>query len=95
MKQKHTPGPWLLTLLGDLMGEAENGESHHITRCEAIQNRADARLIAAAPELLSALVSIYSMANLEAVLKMRYSTPTVKLIIDQAKLAITKATGES
>jgi deoxycytidylate deaminase len=55
---KHTPGPWGWYYGGCLIGTASNGQPHHITKCEAISNSADSRLIAAAPELLAALETV-------------------------------------
>lgn len=48
---KHTPGPWHW-FSSSIIGTAENGQPHHITKCEAI-NSADARLIATCPELFA------------------------------------------
>jgi len=68
MTAKHTPGPWKLDETGHMI-ESEfpvnlNGEYEHI--CDFRPNlkgeyhQANARLIAAAPELLEACLAVYN-----------------------------------
>jgi hypothetical protein len=62
---RNTKGPWTMSLLGDLIGRAENGEPHHITRCEAIANRADAHLIISGPGMLEIIKEAYEHMQCE------------------------------
>ena len=101
--QKHTPGPW------KVVHEEErypgwNGPIPHsigtsdgetiIARCPdgwGAEDNANARLIAAAPELLDALSEIMSHRT---PIPDEDSDYVPRLIIDQARAAIHKATGE-
>ena len=76
---KHTPGPWLR--MGRSIGV---GAGEIATVWELLDGRAiaNARLIAAAPDLLDALVMM-----LDA-----YEIPAVR---DRARAAIAKATGDT
>lgn len=87
---KFTPGPW--TIFKGASNELclSAGEVQLET---LVSGEANARLIAAAPELLEALCSIYYMANLETHLRTKYSLPTVQMIMQQMANAIAKATG--
>ena len=69
---KHTPGPWVLYKLPDV--EQSTDEWH-----------ANARLIAAAPELLEVLVRALPEISVCATAD----------ILEQARSAIAKATGET
>lgn len=86
-KTKHTPGPWKMTLLGDLIGVAANGQPHHITRCEAIANQADARLISMAPDMLEVLRLV------DGLLRFTKLDRQGEAVHDHVKAAIAKATG--
>lgn len=60
MENKHTPGPWRVTPgPADGYGEIVRGATvgYAIAECNR-ENRHDARLIAAAPELLAALENV-------------------------------------
>ena len=94
MTQQHTPGPWTGEPAGEAMGIATfqvatlrdaNGVSEVTAR--PVFGEANARLIAAAPELLAALKVIVLtpgiLAHLEA---------TDPMALDQARAAIAKAT---
>lgn len=72
---KHTPGPWQikseyepLTIIGNVDGP-DDGQYHYTPICEVEEtlfhdeNAANARLIAAAPELLAALECISEMLD--------------------------------
>jgi hypothetical protein len=59
--QKHTPGPWHLNFKPGPIVYSEQGEqvaNLFEPLIDAKENRANARLIAASPELLDALLSI-------------------------------------
>lgn len=91
MQTKHTPSPWI-----------DNGEGHIVHRSGDIarvvsDNKADARLLAAAPDLLAALKQLldaagygWSIAN--GIGKDEWQRRSA--IVGQAEAAITKATGE-
>lgn len=60
MKTNHTPGPWLLAECGGLDGEIvfhtiDDFDGNHLASTWAGPHIANARLITAAPELLSLL----------------------------------------
>jgi hypothetical protein len=70
---KHTPGPWQiksdyepLTIIGNVDGP-DDGQYHYTPICEVEptlfpdENAANARLIAAAPDLLAALECVMSL----------------------------------
>lgn len=96
---KHTPGPWFETVVPTSAGSAINIHSadHRIAIIyvdgirkgiddelpRSIENRANARLIAAAPELLEALQDLCSFDLL------------TQEKWDKARAAIAKATGEN
>lgn len=85
MKQKHTPGPWRI---GDasqtIFGPRIDGPIPAETIASMIRNKANARLIAAAPEMLEVLNELLVEALEGAV-----TTDT----IEKANLAIEKAEG--
>ncbi len=92
MSAKHTPGPWFTTRLhGTIYVEANLRGTliQEVAACgptEArMQQEANARLIAAAPELLNALAAI--VGALEAL----GDSPRLSVI---GRAAIDKATGE-
>ena len=90
MSTKHTPGPWIpsYTKIGSVT--AENGAV--IAKCMRLTSlsglEANARLIAAAPELLEALQA------LETLFAPRACDSTAATWIDKARAAIAKATGQ-
>ena len=73
MSAKHTPGPWEHTGQGDIVGKEDNGYGlGYVDVCSvylrAVRGRtnANARLIAAAPDLLQCLkwmVALYESQN--------------------------------
>jgi hypothetical protein len=92
----HTAGPWQikseyepLTVIGNVDGP-DDGQYHYTPICEVEptlfpdENAANARLIAAAPELLAALRNLAFHTRAE--------TPEAIAAFDQAEAAITKAT---
>lgn len=74
-KMKFTPGPWLC--FGRYV------ETDDVVICEVFNDRHNARLIAAAPELLEALQFLMSAPHGEQ----------LDLAFEQAQDAIAKATG--
>ena len=90
---KHTPGPWDVYVPDDLDGKTygiDGADGSAVVyfgfdRTEGIRDIANARLIAAAPELLEALQTVKKMMDQE---------PVDFAIIDEViHQAITKATG--
>jgi hypothetical protein len=93
MTDKHTPGPWkLLSKFGDFEIVASDGESlmGGETYCPwAPENPYDWHLIAAAPELLEALVDMVEAVEYV----MGLGVPNKETA--EARAAIAKAQGES
>lgn len=103
MKAQHTPGPWkvesvpavMSTLQKDfLITYTDDGLRSHVARLfdnslctEHGTTEANARLIAAAPELLAALESMLTHIGMD---EDEWNKPT----FDQARAAIAKARGE-
>lgn len=98
MEQKaaHTPAPWHFKKLAMhdgghvVMFTAQNGQRTHRLDCAGEFKEADARLIAAAPELLAALETAYMalIGYLPA-----HRNDVTDAAIGAARAAITKATG--
>lgn len=97
-ESKHTPGPWIFD--GDLVwaasidGYVANTRTEDMTSGENIAKRdaleqieANARLIAAAPDLLDALKSIVMSAEIG-------NAAILGPLLVSARAAIAKATGE-
>ena len=87
MNTKHTPGPWKFMERGLLVKSDESevvGTFH-----KANKNEANARLIAAAPELLAALERVAALDNGFGVVT---GLPLVNAVMD-ARAAIAKARG--
>jgi hypothetical protein len=100
---KHTPGPWTLNRHGAIVG----GEFHQYTNgagqsqlamavggngIDESQRSANARLIAAAPELLEALVALRREAMHDAEFS-DVSREQFEAILNRADAAIAKVTG--
>jgi len=106
MKTKHTPGPWSITerkqeIRGNawrLVLEIDGPYTEPVTNLYGAESRANARLIAAAPEMLEAL---------EEIMQQSYNGMLPEVFNDAAKLkkllnlcgniasrAIAKATGD-
>ena len=91
--KKHTPGPWAVyesmgaeTVIGRIGVKAEV-DIAHCNNCDTSEARANARLIAAAPDLLFALD--------QAVTSMQDSGyPNSHLAVRCARAAIARATGK-
>lgn len=81
----HTPGPWTQYCHGN---QVYGGDRFFITAVQSKRPEADARLIAAAPELLSALKNL-----LQYIDDHHWGTIPEGATADQARLAITKADG--
>ena len=91
-KAQHTPGPWdsypdpdteCSTLI-----EGRDGEIATVwNTCENDDCAANARLIAAAPDLLAALIDVHAKLD-----SLNWTTPEINQILEAARAAIAKAT---
>ena len=81
---KHTPGPWTIEE-SELMGRDVVSAGSMALICTQVYSPDDARLIAAAPELLAALDALLNYNSLGS-----YDRASVR---QQARAAIAKATG--
>jgi len=97
MHTQHTPGPWKIitldghTYINPLRPEGEWGLIAKIGT-SAHKKGANAALIAAAPDLLAALIRITELADRLALTSPRLN-PEVDYIIPAARAAIARATG--
>ena len=94
MTAKHTPGPWVVRTIDQSLATVETQDGEYIIcaaaqlrgddwKTEHAERKANARLIAAAPELLEALQFV-----------MTASGEQLSTAFEQAQAAIAKATGE-
>lgn len=88
---KHTPGPWKAGEMGDrFIVFVDDGTNTSTTIADEIKDEEDARLIAASPELLDALVGLLNMPEFDG-------TPEASLLRRDSKraarAAIAKAEG--
>lgn len=92
MKTQFTPGPWMVWLKTQVCRQTAEGNAHGPNICIA-DTEANARLIAAAPELLEAL-----QAALPQIERHRCTDPNGETVgnpvIKQARAAIARATGK-
>ena len=91
---QHTPGPWTVAeddINGQAIVRGEHSEIatcwHHCLGSLEIQMRANARLIAAAPDLLEACQTLATLRDTDDWIA------TGRLAVKQARDAIAKATG--
>jgi hypothetical protein len=97
MNTKHTPGPWTAEAESELERRTfVCAKDHAIADCMmgyGGEDEANARLIAAAPELLDALTAIYNGANPRARYVGRDAKEYVvaKELVDAARAAILKS----
>ena len=98
MKTHHTPGPWVVSLFPNLVGAIDDGgERETVAETVGPNKEANARLIAAAPELLEALTKAvaYLQANRPAGKISEIFSKLNELengVIKPARAAIAKAT---
>lgn len=90
---KHTAGPWGI-IIGDagpivFSGQKSNMVAHCIKAWSSEERMANARLIAAAPDLLEALKAMFD-ATTDNEIRGADGSP-----IERARAAIAKATGET
>jgi len=90
MNNKHTPGPWHQLPGNNIVIESQSG---NVALCNLARNSdADARLIAAAPELLEALNGLYE-DQLDYIRINNLSGAENNHWMKAAKAAIAKAVG--
>lgn len=92
----HTPGPWRIDKLGPWV-EADDRVEGSVADCdvgrwEEAQRIANARLIAAAPDLLAACE--FAAAVLSVVRALAKDDPRDRIALDRCAVAIAKARGE-
>lgn len=98
-EKKHTPGPWRAGRDGTVVCDAQHSGNHLMREAdlsfydghllaESIANPADARLVAAAPELLEALKRIEQGCSFP-------SDDVQRAMRDVARAAIAKAEGKT
>lgn len=100
---KHTPGPWNDVIHDQSEARLFTHDHRFIARISGLdlsraEDRANVRLIAAAPELLATLERLLSIANDGAVMRHETGKPAWSFIDEvktQARAAINKATQES
>jgi len=99
---QHTPGPWMVQLISerwhgydwptfairDSVGNHCLAVIGDVDRATADKNTANARLIASAPELLAALVTLLDHADLGEI-----HDEETAAAVNNARAAIAKATG--
>jgi hypothetical protein len=96
---QHTPGPWELaersgrsdSRLAAVLNDAESDAYIIISASDPDEESANARLIAAAPELLDALRQVV----IEATESPNSDANRLELILELARAAIAKATGSA
>ena len=92
---KHTPGPWKSVDIQKGYLITNSDESYDIAVVRNIgqhDNQANARLIAAAPELMEALYQLIDAADCSD--DIQFGTLSTTFVRDIAIKAINKATGE-
>jgi hypothetical protein len=94
---KHTPGPWEATDRGDVLID---GESMMIPGTSSAEIRANARLIAAAPDLLLTLKDLIGWIDISGLAKTKDGgcgpfayKGTEYEVVSNARAAIAKAEG--
>lgn len=95
MSTKHTPGPWRLRELNNsTLAVYGSGEYDIVFPKRNAPRDADARLIAAAPELLEALEEIMKCEAAFSTDQLTFANNVIKKHVEIAQAAIAKAKGE-
>ncbi|MCO5109981.1 MAG: hypothetical protein M9929_03940 [Burkholderiaceae bacterium] len=103
MRVLHTPGPWRAEYTNDarlskvvVAAESANGSTAVIGQCAGPDKESNARLIAAAPDLLTALWNLRRcmLAQDMANGAVRFSEEEYGACMAAARAAIAKATGQ-
>jgi hypothetical protein len=90
----HTPGPWVLNFYGpdDDWVRTAKGDAIVEVGHNQLQREANAKLIAAGPDLLEALQEFADDAEARWDMQSRRTNPGIKHCVKQARAAIAKAT---
>ena len=94
---KHTPGPFYTSARNGhtyVFAESDDFAIARVLRESHRDNDANARLIAAAPELLEALQSIFALVDTAAETG-EYDEDAINAAYDKGRAAIAKALGEN
>lgn len=91
MSDGHTPGPW--SFRGCDGGWAIDFNEDQEQVVDYVYEEADARLIAAAPELLEALEDIANDYAERFDMDSQSTNPGMKVVVENARAAIAKARG--
>jgi hypothetical protein len=94
MQTTHTPGPWKIAATGHVVTAADYSRICRVEQLPGMDSReidANARLIAAAPELLDALQNIVNSLTLAGPPELACQ----QYQLDTARAAIAKATGNT
>ena len=94
MSTPHTPGPWKIHTEKGKIGILTENNVDHLATCYGFRKEQNARLIAAAPDLLDAIAWIAKQAELS--LRAFPNMPAkhdLIAIMDTARAAIAKAKG--
>lgn len=100
-KAKHTPGPWRQEVWRDepydpFVLELLDGDNHTVLSRETLEETvANARLIAAAPELLAALKAMLALVPRDKLHPFGYTEEPQDKANDLAREAIRKAEGNA
>lgn len=98
MSAKHTPGPWSQEVLGHTLRVVKTNETEFsddialLGDCRDEKHLANARLIAAAPELLA---SLRGLEDIAAACPELVATPAARAWLKDARAVIAKAEGRS
>ena len=93
MRAQHTPtpGPWDVD---KTLNQIRGADKTKAAVCGACYNSADQHLIAAAPDMLNALITALPYVE-NAMLDEGYKQGAVEKVVRQMRAAITKAMGET
>lgn len=89
---KHTPGPWAFRGCGGGWAIDFNEDQEQVV--DFVYEEADARLIAAAPDLLEALIDIADDYSERFDMESPSTNPGMKQVVEAAHKAIARAKGE-
>ncbi len=103
-KTKHTPGPWVLRTIDQSLATVETQDGRYIIghagqlreddwKTGHIERRSNARLIAAAPELLDVVKGF--RRKLETYVNVYPGDKELRRLLSNCDAAIAKATGET
>lgn len=94
MSAKHTPGPWVVHDDGEMVCQPVRSGCINVATVMSghIEYKANARLIAAAPDLLDCCIG--AVEELEVVQEVDGVAESTSVLLDKLRATIAKATGE-